>query len=248
MIGKNETIVAGEPPAMNWIIDSNRSFSCVDLNRRIIDASMTLTDYRNRSGGEIKEFDVIEFSDREYSISTIRVKNNKVEKYEPINWKRVGTIGQFFGCPQSGSSIQRPTTTPTIAGQTQITGGTGPHGRPEITISGTERPVETPEMTTRGTKGSTQPTESKPGFPIFWIILVLLLILAVIGFIAWFLIPRGGAAPEPTPPPAASASTPAPAPVPAPESSPGPTVDSPNATPTPMPAKTIRSNESLTIS
>ena len=91
MIGKNRTIVAGEQPQMNWIIDGNRSFSCVDLNRRIIDASMTLTDYKNTRERTTKVFDVIEFSDSEYSISTIRVKNNEIDGVsQSPEWKKIG--------------------------------------------------------------------------------------------------------------------------------------------------------------
>ena len=105
MRGENETAVISDSTKMNWFKETTGGVECKDLNGRVIDASMTLTDYRERGN-----FDVVEFSDYEYSISTIRVETNRV--YGSGDWESVGNIGQFFGCDQTGYTTP-PTTTST---------------------------------------------------------------------------------------------------------------------------------------
>ena len=104
MVGRNETIINSLSPKLNWFIDTTKGSECKDLKRRVIDASMTLTDDYSYSWRG--SFDVVEFSDYEYSISHIRVEENSV--YGSGDWKSAGNIGEFFGCNQTGYT--RPTT------------------------------------------------------------------------------------------------------------------------------------------
>ena len=126
MIGKNETIVNSESPKMNWIVDNTKGLVCQDLNARVIDASMTLTDFREGWGS--KEFVVVEFSGTEYSISTIRVKKDRV--YGFGDWRSAGPIGKFFGCNQTRSTTKKspprvPTFTKEPVGSAQPTKSAG---------------------------------------------------------------------------------------------------------------------------
>ena len=111
MIGRNETIVNKVSPKMNWFIDTTRGLECKDLKGRVIDASMTLIDHKDN--WDTDDFDLVEFSRYEYSISHIRVKKNSV--YGPGDWKSSGDIRHFFRCDEKVYK------TPTTPGSTQPT-------------------------------------------------------------------------------------------------------------------------------